>query len=102
MLRQQQAAGVGGVGGGGSKLSPSHLGVGVAGSKLPGVEALGHAGLGGSVADMHPKAHGGYSGEGSAWPLPACCTFITGLSSCFYPKLASSGGEMHVIEHRIG
>ncbi|KAG7266166.1 hypothetical protein CRUP_012497, partial [Coryphaenoides rupestris] len=60
MLRQQQATGVGGLGGG-SKLSPSHLGVGVAGPKLPGVEALGHAGLGGSVADMHPKAHGGYS-----------------------------------------
>jgi hypothetical protein len=42
--------------------------VGVGGPKLPGVESLGHGGLGGSVADMHPKTHGGYSGEWRAAP----------------------------------
>ncbi|KAJ3608353.1 hypothetical protein NHX12_025401 [Muraenolepis orangiensis] len=66
LRQQQQAGGVGGLGGS-SKLSPSHLGggVGLGGPKLPGVESLGHGGLGGSVADMHQKAHGGYSGFGS-------------------------------------
>ena len=68
VLRQQQQQQQVGVLGGGSKLSPSHLGVGVGGPKLPGVESLGHGGLGGSVADMHPKTHGGYSGEWRAAP----------------------------------
>lgn len=59
--QQQQVGGTGvGVGVGvGSKLSPSHLG-GV-GPKMS--DSLPHPGLGGSVADLHPKAQGPYSGE---------------------------------------
>lgn len=61
--QQQQLGGTGvGVGVGlSSKLSPSHLG-GV-GPKMPMSDSLAHPGLGGSVADLHPKAQGPYSGE---------------------------------------
>ena len=57
--RQQQA----GVLGGSSKLSPSHQGgVGGGGPKLPGADNLLHLGLTGSIADMHQKSLGPYSG----------------------------------------
>lgn len=57
--RQQQA----GVLGGSSKLSPSHHGgVGGGGPKLPGADTLLHPGLTGSIADMHQKSLGPYSG----------------------------------------
>lgn len=57
--RQQQA----GVLGGSSKLSPSHHGgVGGGGPKLPGADTLLHPGLAGSIADMHQKSLGPYSG----------------------------------------
>lgn len=57
--RQQQA----GVLGGSSKLSPSHHGgVGGGGPKLPGADTLLHPGLTGTIADMHQKSLGSYSG----------------------------------------
>lgn len=59
VLRQQQAGGLGGS----SKLSPSHhSGIGGGGAKLPGADPLPHPGLAGSVADMHQKSLGPYSG----------------------------------------
>lgn len=59
VLRQQQAGGLGG----GSKLSPSHHGgIGGGGAKLPGADPLPHPGLTGSVADLHQKSLGPYSG----------------------------------------
>ena len=64
VLQQQRQQQVGGTGVG-SKLSPSHLGGG--GPKMPMSDSLPHPGLGGSVADMHPKAQGPYSGE---WGSP--------------------------------
>lgn len=58
--RQQQA----GVLGGSSKLSPSHHGgVGGGGPKLPGADTLLHPGLTASMADMHQKSLGPYSGQ---------------------------------------
>lgn len=64
MLQQQrQQQQVGGLGGS-SKLSPSHhVGGGIGGPKLPGSDPLPHPGLAGSVADMHQKTLGPYSGE---------------------------------------
>lgn len=60
MLQQQrQQQQVGGLNTS-SKLSPSHLGGGV---KLPGSDPLPHPGLAGSVADLHQKSLGPYSGE---------------------------------------
>ncbi|MBN3305932.1 TNR6B protein, partial [Amia calva] len=60
--RQQQ-------GGGGSKLSPSHLGGGAPKTHMS--EPLPHPGLGGGLADLHPKTQaGGYSGFGSGVSLP--------------------------------
>lgn len=55
--RQQQVGGLGSS----AKLSPSHHGGG--GAKLPGVDPLSHQGLAGSVADLHQKTLGAYSGE---------------------------------------
>ncbi|KAG7491512.1 hypothetical protein MATL_G00004580 [Megalops atlanticus] len=60
--RQQQQQQGGGAGGG-SKLSPSHLGGG--GPKPTMADPLSHPGLGGSLADLHPKTQAGYSGFGS-------------------------------------
>lgn len=64
MLQQQrQQQQVGGLGGS-SKLSPSHHGGGGGGGpKLPGPDSLPHPGLAGSVADLHQKTLGPYSGE---------------------------------------
>lgn len=58
--RQQQAGGLGGS----SKLSPSHHGGSIVGggAKLPGADPLSHPGLAGSVADLHQKNLGPYSG----------------------------------------
>ncbi|KAM3859732.1 trinucleotide repeat-containing gene 6B protein [Diretmus argenteus] len=65
VLRQQQQQQVGGLGGS-SKLSPSHLGGGGGGGpRLPGADSLSHPGLVGSVADLHQKTHGPYSGFSS-------------------------------------
>ncbi|KAL0179633.1 hypothetical protein M9458_025075, partial [Cirrhinus mrigala] len=57
--RQQQQQHVGGTGGS-SKLSPSHLGG--SGPKMPMSDPLSHPGLAGSVADLHQKTQGTYSG----------------------------------------
>uniref|UniRef100_A0A3Q3LE51 Trinucleotide repeat containing adaptor 6Bb.1 n=1 Tax=Mastacembelus armatus TaxID=205130 RepID=A0A3Q3LE51_9TELE len=64
--KQHQQGGVGGgaVGGGSSKLSPSHLGGGL--SKQPMVDPLPHPGMGGSLADLHAKTQGMYSGLASS------------------------------------
>lgn len=64
MLQQQrQQQQVGGLGGS-SKLSPSHHGgIGGGGPKLPGADPLPHPSLAGSVADLHQKTLGPYSGE---------------------------------------
>lgn len=63
MLQQQrQQQQVGGLGGN-SKLSPSHHTPGGVGPKLPGAESLPHAGLSGSVADLHQKPLGPYYSE---------------------------------------
>lgn len=63
LQQQRQQQQVGGLGGS-SKLSPSHHGgIGGGGPKLPGADPLPHPGLGGSVADMHQKTLGPYSGE---------------------------------------
>ncbi|XP_050979979.1 trinucleotide repeat-containing gene 6B protein [Labeo rohita] len=59
--RQQQQQHVGGTGGS-SKLSPSHLGG--SGPKMPMSDPLSHPGLAGSVADLHQKTQGTYSGFG--------------------------------------
>uniref|UniRef100_UPI003AAB16C5 trinucleotide repeat-containing gene 6B protein isoform X1 n=1 Tax=Centroberyx gerrardi TaxID=166262 RepID=UPI003AAB16C5 len=65
LQQQRQQQQVGGVGGS-SKLSPSHLGGGGGGGpKLPGADSLPHPGLPGSVADLHQKTHGPYSGFSS-------------------------------------
>ncbi|XP_034056311.1 trinucleotide repeat-containing gene 6B protein isoform X3 [Gymnodraco acuticeps] len=63
--QQQQAGGLGSS----SKLSPSHHG-GVGGPKLPGADSLPHPGLAASVADLHQKNLGPYSGFGSGVNLP--------------------------------
>lgn len=64
MLQQQRQQQVG-VLGGSSKLSPSHHGGvgGGGGPKLPGADTLLHPGLAGSIADMHQKSFGPYSGQ---------------------------------------
>lgn len=62
--RQHQQGGVGGggaAGGGSSKLSPSHLGVGI--SKQTLVDPL--PAMGGTISDLHAKTQGVYSGESS-------------------------------------
>ncbi|XP_028263357.1 trinucleotide repeat-containing gene 6B protein isoform X2 [Parambassis ranga] len=59
LQQQRQQQQVGGLGGS-SKLSPSHHGGG--GPKLPGADSLPHPGLAGSVADLHQKTLGPYSG----------------------------------------
>jgi len=58
--QQQQQQHLGGTGGS-SKLSPSHLGG--SGPKMPMSDAISHPGLAGSVADLHQKTQGAYSGE---------------------------------------
>lgn len=58
--QQQQQQHLGGTVGG-SKLSPSHLGG--SGPKMPMSDAISHPGLAGSVADLHQKTQGTYSGE---------------------------------------
>lgn len=58
--QRQQQQHVGGTGGS-SKLSPSHLGG--SGPKMPMSDPLSHPGLAGSVADLHQKTQGAYSGE---------------------------------------
>uniref|UniRef100_A0A3Q3E397 Uncharacterized protein n=1 Tax=Labrus bergylta TaxID=56723 RepID=A0A3Q3E397_9LABR len=64
LRQQQQQQQVGGLGGS-SKLSPSHHSGGVGGGpKLPGAESLPHPGLAASMADLHQKTLGHYSGEG--------------------------------------
>ena len=64
MLQQQRQQQQGGGLGGSSKLSPSHHGVGgMGGPKLPVADPLPHPGLSGSVADLHSKNLGPYSGE---------------------------------------
>ncbi|KAM9716734.1 trinucleotide repeat-containing gene 6B protein isoform 2-T2 [Menidia menidia] len=69
MIQQQQRQPhqVGGLGGS-SKLSPSHHG-GV-GPKLPGADPLPHPGLAGSMAEIHQKSLGPYSGFSSGVNLP--------------------------------
>lgn len=63
MLQQQRQQQVGGLSAS-SKLSPSHHVGGVGGGpKLPGSDPLPHQGLAGSVADLHQKTLGPYSGE---------------------------------------
>uniref|UniRef100_A0A669DE20 Trinucleotide repeat containing adaptor 6B n=2 Tax=Oreochromis niloticus TaxID=8128 RepID=A0A669DE20_ORENI len=63
VLQQQRQ--VGGLSGS-SKLSPSHHGgSGGGGPKLPGADPLSHPGLAASVADLHQKNLGPYSGFGS-------------------------------------
>ncbi|XP_074518731.1 trinucleotide repeat-containing gene 6B protein isoform X2 [Halichoeres trimaculatus] len=70
LQQQRQQQQVGGLGGS-SKLSPSHHGgVGGGGPKLPGVDPLPHPGLAGSMADLHQKTLGPYSGFGSGVNLP--------------------------------
>ncbi|XP_030610385.1 trinucleotide repeat-containing gene 6B protein isoform X3 [Archocentrus centrarchus] len=62
--QQQQGLGVS------SKLSPSHhVGGGGGGPKLPGADPLPHPGLAASVADLHQKTLGPYSGFGSGMNL---------------------------------
>lgn len=93
MLQQQrQGGGLGGT----SKLSPSHhSGVG-GGPKLPGPDSLPHPGLAGSVADLHQKNLGPYSGkqlmnlEPTAVKFAPCLvkqlngkTYIFSYSSCW-------------------
>lgn len=79
VLRQQQAGGLGGS----SKLSPSHHGgIGGGGAKLPGADLLPHPGLAGSVADLHQKSLGPYSGlwsylgHGFFWMAYILFTFL--------------------------
>uniref|UniRef100_G3NL36 Trinucleotide repeat containing adaptor 6Ba n=1 Tax=Gasterosteus aculeatus aculeatus TaxID=481459 RepID=G3NL36_GASAC len=67
LQQQRQQQQVGGLGGS-SKLSPSHHG-GV-GPKLLGPDSLPHHGLAGSVADLHQKNLGPYTGFGSGVNLP--------------------------------
>lgn len=68
--QQQQAGGLGGS----SKLSPSHHGGIVGGgAKLPGTDPLSHPGLAGSVADLHQKNLGPYSGLSFAEILIGSC-----------------------------
>jgi len=63
LQQQRQQQQVGGLGGS-SKLSPSHHGgVGGVGPKLLGSDSLPHPGLAGTVADLHQKTLGPYSGE---------------------------------------
>ncbi|KAM9336829.1 trinucleotide repeat-containing gene 6B protein [Symphorus nematophorus] len=70
LQQQRQQQQLGGLGGS-SKLSPSHHGgVGGGGPKLPGADPLPHPGLAGSVADLHQKTLGPYSGFGSGVNLP--------------------------------
>ncbi|KAG7226526.1 hypothetical protein INR49_003848 [Caranx melampygus] len=70
LQQQRQQQQVGGLGGS-SKLSPSHhVGGGIGGPKLPGSDSLPHPGLAGSVADMHQKTLGPYSGFSSGVNLP--------------------------------
>nr|XP_046232380.1 trinucleotide repeat-containing gene 6B protein isoform X2 [Scatophagus argus] len=70
LQQQRQQQQVGGLGSS-SKLSPSHHGgVGGGGPKLPGADPLSHPGLVGSVADLHQKTLGPYSGFGSGVNLP--------------------------------
>ncbi|XP_026206583.1 trinucleotide repeat-containing gene 6B protein isoform X2 [Anabas testudineus] len=70
VLQQQRQQQVGGLSAS-SKLSPSHHGGGVAGGpKLPGADPLPHPGLAGSVADLHQKTLGPYSGFASGINLP--------------------------------
>lgn len=57
--QRQQQQHLGGPGGG-SKLSPSHLGG--SGPKMPMSDPLSHPGLAASVADLHQKTQGTYSG----------------------------------------
>ncbi|XP_051928345.1 trinucleotide repeat-containing gene 6B protein isoform X2 [Hippocampus zosterae] len=59
LQQQRQQQQVGGLGGN-LKLSPSHHGG--SGAKLHGVDSLPHQGLAGSVADLHQKTFGPYSG----------------------------------------
>ncbi|XP_051968313.1 trinucleotide repeat-containing gene 6B protein-like isoform X1 [Xyrauchen texanus] len=61
LQQQRQQQQVGGTGGS-SKLSPSHLGG--SGPKMPMSDPLSHPGLAGSVADLHQKTPGTYSGFG--------------------------------------
>lgn len=68
LQQQRQQQQVGGLGGS-SKLSPSHHGgVGAGGPKLPGADPLPHPGLAGSMADLHQKSLGAYSGEKLSYP----------------------------------
>ncbi|XP_069012136.1 trinucleotide repeat-containing gene 6B protein isoform X4 [Embiotoca jacksoni] len=70
LQQQRQQQQVGGLGSS-SKLSPSHHGGGVGGGpKLPGADPLPHPSLAGSVADLHQKTLGPYSGFGSGVNLP--------------------------------
>ncbi|XP_051928346.1 trinucleotide repeat-containing gene 6B protein isoform X3 [Hippocampus zosterae] len=62
LQQQRQQQQVGGLGGN-LKLSPSHHGG--SGAKLHGVDSLPHQGLAGSVADLHQKTFGPYSGFSS-------------------------------------
>lgn len=65
LQQRQQQQQVGGLGGS-SRLSPSHHGgVGGGGAKMPGADPLPHPGLARSVADLHQKTIGPYSGEQS-------------------------------------
>ncbi|XP_040922746.1 trinucleotide repeat-containing gene 6B protein isoform X2 [Toxotes jaculatrix] len=70
LQQRQQQQQVGGLGGS-SKLSPSHHGGGgIGGPKLPVADPLPHPGLAGSMADLHQKTLGPYSGFGSGVNLP--------------------------------
>lgn len=61
VLQQQKQQQVGGPGGG-SKLSPSHMGAGA--PKQTMADPLPHPGLGGSLAEqLHQKTQGAYPGE---------------------------------------
>ncbi|XP_061611073.1 trinucleotide repeat-containing gene 6B protein isoform X2 [Phyllopteryx taeniolatus] len=67
LQQQRQQQQVGSLGGS-VKLSPSHHGG--SGAKLHGADSLPHQNLAGSVADLHPKTLGPYSGFSSGVNLP--------------------------------
>ncbi len=83
LQQQRQQQHVGGPGGS-SKLSPSHLGG--SGPKMSMSDPLSHPGLAGSVADLHQKTQGTYSGESFfilKSPIRVSCMLGTWCSCVF-------------------